>query len=135
MDELRKLMYGSTEIHLHLRRRLSIVYGATFAVAFAGAVAIYFLERHAPGTKIHNYGDSLFWTTTQLLTVSSQLPNPISTGGRVLDVFFQMWAISIVAILAGSIGSFFTHKHHMNMEARASSGDLINRPLPGGPQR
>ena len=39
--------------------------------------------------------------------MSSQLPNPISTPARVLDVFLQAYAISVVAILAGSFGAFF----------------------------
>ena len=39
--------------------------------------------------------------------MSSQLPNPISTGGRILDVFLQAWAISVGASLAGSFGAFF----------------------------
>jgi hypothetical protein len=49
----------------------------------------------------------VFWTSTQLLTVSSELPNPISTPARVLDVFLQAYAISAVAVLAGSFGAFF----------------------------
>ncbi len=45
-------------------------------------------------------------TATQL-TVSSQLPNPLSTPARVLDVLLQGWAISVVAMLAGAFGAFF----------------------------
>jgi hypothetical protein len=120
MDELHKLMRGSTPIHFRLRRRLVIIYGATVVVAIVGALAIYFFERHAPKTEIHTYGDALFWTSAQLLTVSSQLKNPISNGARVLDIFFELWAISVVAALAGSIGTFFTHKHHFEALARAA---------------
>jgi hypothetical protein len=75
-----------------------------------GAVAsllIFLFERHAEGTEITTFGDSVFWTSTQLLTISSQLPNPISTPARVLDVFLQAYAISVVAVLAGSFGAFF----------------------------
>jgi hypothetical protein len=135
MDDLHKLMRDTEGIHFHLRRRLVLVYGATLVVALVGSLAIYFLERHEPGTQIHNLGDSFFWTSAQLLTVSSQLRNPISTGARVLDIFFELWAISIVAILAGSVGSFFTHKHHMKQDGPAPSADAVSRPLPGGPQR
>jgi len=71
------------------------------------SVLIFLLERDADGTGITTFGDSLFWTTTQLLTVSSQLPNPISTPARVLDILLQAYAISAVAILAGSFGAFF----------------------------
>jgi len=135
MDDVHKLMHGSTIVHLHLRRRLVMIFGATMVVAIFGAMAIYFLERHARGTQIRNYGDALFWTSAQLLTVSSQLRNPISTGARILDIFFEMWAISVVAVLAGSVGSFFTHKHKAESKGPQSSAELINRPLPGGPQR
>jgi hypothetical protein len=131
MDDLHKLMRGSTPLHFHLRRRLLVVFGATLAMALLGALAIYFLERHAPGTKIHTYGDSIFWTSAQLLTVSSQLPNPITTGARILDIFFEAWAISVVAVLAAALGSFFTHKHHAEHHgSQPAVGDLINRPLP-----
>jgi hypothetical protein len=137
VTEVGKVVRARTPIHLHLRRRLVAVFGATAVVAIFGALAIYLLERHAPGTKIHTYGDSLFWTSAQLLTVSSQLPNPISTGGRILDIFLEAWAIVVVAALAGSFGSFFTHKGHMEArrEDAGGTGDLINRPLPGGPAR
>jgi hypothetical protein len=121
MDDVHMLMHGSTPIHLHLRRRLLLIWGATLVVANVGALAILLLERHAKGTEIHTYGDALFWTSGQLLTVSSQLKNPISTGARILDIFFEMWAISVVAALAGSLGSFFTHKHHLMVKKQGSS--------------
>jgi hypothetical protein len=130
MEELHKLMYDTEGIHFHLRRRFMFVFGATFVVAVVGALGIYFFDRHAGRTEIHTYGDALFWTSGQLLTVSSQLKNPISTGARILDIFFEAWAISAVAALAGSLGSFFTHKHHQQMQKEpASTADLINRPL------
>jgi hypothetical protein len=54
----------------------------------------YFLERHAAGTEIHTLGSAFFWTSTQLLTVSSQLKDPISFGGRALDIFMEVYAIT-----------------------------------------
>ena len=38
--------------------------------------------------------------------MSSQIKNPISAGGRVLDVFMEIWAITVIAALAGAFGSF-----------------------------
>ena len=80
---------------------------ATVILDAVASVLVFHFERHAGGTEITTFGDSVFWTSTQLLTVSSQLPNPISTAGRVLDVFLQAYAISVVAMLAGSFGAFF----------------------------
>jgi hypothetical protein len=98
---------GLTPTHLHLRARIVALLVATVLLDALASVLVFIFERNAEGTGITTYGDSLFWTSTQLLTVSSQLPNPISTPGRVLDVFLQAYAISVVAILAGSFGAFF----------------------------
>jgi hypothetical protein len=98
---------GDTPTHDHLRSRLIFIIVATVALDVVASVLIFSFERHADGTEITTFGDSLFWTSTQLLTVSSQLPNPISTPARILDVFLQAYAISVVAMLAGSFGAFF----------------------------
>jgi hypothetical protein len=96
---------------------------ATLLLDAVASVLILSFERNASGTEITNLGDAVFWTSTQLLTVSSQLPNPISTPARVLDVFLQAYAISIVAVLAGSFGAFF---HRRGLER-----DPLR--IPGGP--
>jgi hypothetical protein len=113
VEEIRKIVRGTTPTHAHLRSRLVVVVVATVALDAVASVLILGFERHAPGTEITNIGDALFWTSTQLLTVSSQLPNPLSTPARVLDVFLQAYAISVVAVLAGSWGAFF---HRRGME-------------------
>jgi hypothetical protein len=111
--EALKVARASTATHAHLRSRLTILFIATVILDAVASVLIFGFERHADGTEITTFGDSVFWTSTQLLTVSSQLPNPISTPARVLDVFLQAYAISVVAILAGSFGAFF---HRRGME-------------------
>jgi hypothetical protein len=98
---------GLTPTHRHLRSRLAFVFVMTIAVDAVASVLIFVFERHAAGTDITTLGDAVFWTSTQLLTVSSQLRNPISTPARVLDVVLQAYAISAVAALAGSFGAFF----------------------------
>jgi hypothetical protein len=96
-----------TPTHRHLRSRVVFLIVATVLLDAVASVLILLFERHAPETEITNFGDALFWTSTQLLTVSSQLRNPISAPARVLDVFLQAYAISVVAVLAGSFGAFF----------------------------
>ncbi len=83
------------------------ILSATLLLDAVASVAIYFFERNTNGTHIRTFGDSLFWVSTQLTTVSSQLPNPLTTGGRILDVFLQLWAVLFIASLAGSFGAFF----------------------------
>ncbi len=105
--EVLRVARGVTPTHHHLRTRLVVIAAATLALDAVASVLVFLFERDAPGTGITSFGDSVFWTSTQLLTVSSQLPNPISTPARVFDVFLQAYAISVVAMLAGSFGAFF----------------------------
>jgi voltage-gated potassium channel len=105
-DEFHRLA-GWGEHHRRLISRLVIVLGLTAVIDAVGTVAVYMLERHARGTDIHSLGDALFFTTVQLLTVSSQIKNPLTAGGRIVDVFLEVWAVVVVAGSAGAIASFF----------------------------
>jgi len=105
-EELRRLR-TTEERHRRLLARLVLVLMATLAVDAVGSALVYFLERHAPHTEVTTFGDAVFFTTVQLLTVSSQLRNPVTTGGRIVDVVLEFWAVLIVAGSAGAIASFF----------------------------
>ena len=93
--------------HRRLLTRLAVVLTLTALVDLCGTVVVYFAERHAVGTQITSLGDSLFFTTVQLLTVSSQLKNPLTTVGRVTDVVLEVWAVLVVAGSAGAMADFF----------------------------
>lgn len=125
--EIHNVVRGATPTHEHLRSRVVFVILATLAIDAVASVLILHFERDAQGTEITNIGDALFWTSTQLLTVSSQLPNPISTPARVLDVFLQLWAISVVAVLAGSFGAFF-HRRGVERDPPELRADLDAKP-------
>jgi Ion channel len=118
-EDAMRVLRGETPTHTHLRDRIIAIVFFTALVDLVASVAILFLERHAERTEITNFGDSIFWVTTQLLTVSSQLPNPLTPGARVIDIFLQAIAISVVATLAGSFAAFF-HRRGNEREAAAA---------------
>ena len=95
------------ERHRRLAARLLLLVLATLVIDAVGSVAEYFLERHARATDITSFGDALFFTTVQLLTVSSQIKNPLTPAGRVVDVALEVWAVVAVAGSAGAIATFF----------------------------
>lgn len=104
--EFRDVLRAATPTHRRLRDHLVTVLVVTVGVDLVCAIAAFLLERHSQQTEIKTLGSAAFWTTTQLLTVSSSIKNPISAGGRVLDVFMEIYAITVIATLAGAIGSF-----------------------------
>ena len=65
-------------------------------------------EHNAQRSEIANVGDALFWTTAQLLTVSSQLKNPVTPAAG-SSSRLMAFAITVAGSLAGSFGSFFRH--------------------------
>lgn len=104
--EVRDVFRAATATHRRLRDHLVTIAVATVGIDLLCAGLAFLLERHSQETEIKTFGSAAFWTTTQLLTVSSQLKNPVSTGGRILDVFMEAYAITVIATLAGAIGSF-----------------------------
>jgi hypothetical protein len=106
---------GATPAHADLRSRVLGVTIFTIVFDLAAAAAAWGLE-HGRGS-IHTFGDALFWTTTQMLTVSSQFPNPLTPGGKVLDIALEIYAVVVVTSVAGVFASFFHRRH---LEAQAS---------------
>jgi len=96
------------ERHERLVARLTLALVLTAVVDVVGAMLVWMLERHAHGTEIHGIGDAFFFSTVQLLTVSSQLKNPLTAGGRIVDIALEIWAIGVVTAVAGSFSSFFS---------------------------
>ena len=104
--ELRDVLRAGTPTHARLRDRLVAIALATVVVDIVCAVLAFLFEHHQKQTQIKSVGSALFWTTTQLLTVSSSMQNPISFPGRALDVVMEIYAITVVAALAGALGAF-----------------------------
>lgn len=105
-QEVRRVVGAQTKAHGRLRDHVVGITLLTIGVDVICAALALMFEHDQHGTQVKSYGSALFWTTTQLLTVSSQMPNPISTSGRILDVFMEAWAVSVIASLAAAIGTF-----------------------------
>ena len=116
--ELGKVIRGATHTHRMLRSRVVTLFLATLALDAVATLLMFWWEHDAKGSGFDDLGGALFWVSAQLTTVSSQLPNPVTTPGRVLDIVLEVWAISAVATLAGSLSAFF-HARHVE---RARSG-------------
>ena len=82
--------------------------GAFPVVSKIGSVLVYLFENGKKGGDVHGFGDAVFFTLVQLLTVSSSLKNPVTAAGKVVHVVLEAWAIFIVTAVAGSFASFFT---------------------------
>jgi hypothetical protein len=103
-EELRRLA-GWEERHQRLVARMLLALLLTAAVDVVGSLLIWGFE--GGRGDIHGFGDAVFFTTVQLLTISSQIRNPLTAAGKLVDVFLQLWAIFVVTAIAGSFAAFF----------------------------
>ncbi len=107
VEELKRLVTWS-ERHRRLLARVVIAVCLSVAVDLVGAVLMWSLESGLKGSDIHGFGDALFFATVQILTVSSQFKNPLTSSGQIVDVVLELWAIFVVTAVAGSFASFFS---------------------------
>jgi hypothetical protein len=121
---------GSSKTHYHLRRRLLIILGGTAVFAVFCTLVIYLTEHHAKGTEIHSLFDAFLFAASQLLTGSS-VANPSTDLGKILELVFDLWAITVVASLAGSFGAFFHARSKEMNDEMAKAEALLKRTVPG----
>jgi hypothetical protein len=93
--------------HRRLLARITLALALTLVVDVICAALVWYFEHGVKGGDIHGFGDAVFFSTVQLLTVSSQIKNPLTVGGRFVDVFLEIWALFVVTAIAGSFAAFF----------------------------
>ena len=120
--EVRMVLRGESHTHRFLRARLTFLAGATLHHDAVATVVMYLLEHDHRDSGFDDPGGALFWVSAQLTTVSSQMPNPVTTPGRMLDIVLEVWAITVAATLAGSLAAFFRARHVEHMERETAPG-------------
>lgn len=97
---------AKTRTHEHLRNRLLMITWVTIALILISTLLVDLIERHAESAEITSVFDAFLFSTSRLLTASS-IASPQTDAIRVLELGFDVYAITVVAALAGSFGSFF----------------------------
>jgi len=103
-------------------RRLALLFAATVVASLLCAVAMYLLERHAHDSDIKTYGQAVFWSASQLLTLGSALDNPVTAPGRILAVAMDVYAVVVIGTISGTLGAYFLHR--IDMRLKAAEGNV-----------
>jgi succinate-acetate transporter protein len=107
-EEIRRL-FSWEERHRRLVARMAIAFGLSVVVDAVASVLIWHWESGIKGSDIHGFGDAVFFVSVQILTVSSQIKNPVTSDGKILDVILEVWAIFVITAVAGSFSAFFAN--------------------------
>jgi hypothetical protein len=105
-EELRRLVHWS-ERHRRLLARILIAFSLSVVVDLVCAALMWSFESGLKGSDIHGFGDAFFFSTVQILTVSSSLKNPVTNAGQIVDGLLEFWAVFVITAVAGSFASFF----------------------------
>jgi hypothetical protein len=108
-DPVKRAEHDMTVAIRRFRTRIGLLALVTLAVALATAGLADWSERGA-AHAFATYWDALFWTSSQLLTVSSSLPNPERGLTKALDVLMELYAIVVVTSLAGTFADLLHHR-------------------------
>jgi hypothetical protein len=131
--EVMAVARADSKTHYHLRRRLAIIFGATAVFAVICTLVVYLAE-HGAGGEIHSLWDSFLFSASQLLTGSS-VANPKTNLGKILELVFDLWAIFVVASLAGSFGAFFHARSKELNEEMEKAERLVHHGVEGEGER
>lgn len=91
---------------------LHLVLLSVTVIVFAGAALEDVLERHAPGSTIHNFGDGLWWAIVTVTTVGYGDKVPVTGAGKFVAVVLMLTGIGLVGFLTASVASFFVKEQH-----------------------
>jgi voltage-gated potassium channel len=80
---------------------------AASVLVLNGAVIVYLLERHAPGSSIHTLGESLWWSAVTVTTVGYGDFYPVTTGGRITACFIMGTGLLTLAVVTAQVASSF----------------------------
>jgi hypothetical protein len=99
------LLFGHEKRHQRLHGRLIGLVTASLLLDFLIAGLLYRFDSFSD--KPHqNFGKAIAWTTSQMLVGGSSYAPP-AHAGHILEVVLQVYAIIVIAAIAGSFASFF----------------------------
>jgi voltage-gated potassium channel len=106
------------------RGHLSRFLLAASVLVLNGAIIVYLLERHAPGSSIHTLRESLWWSVT---TVGYDDYVPVTTAGRVTACFIMGIGLLTLAVVTAQVASSFVSQE----PGRAQGGPPAHAATPG----
>jgi voltage-gated potassium channel len=106
------------------RGHLSRFLLAATVLVLNGAIAVYFYERHASGSNIHTFGQSVWWAITTVTTVGYGDFFPVTGLGQIAASFIMAIGILTLAVVTAQVSSTFVEQAARRRAAGASSAEV-----------
>ncbi len=79
---------------------------STVLLVLVASLAIYEVERDAPGADITTFGDALWWACVTITTVGYGDLSPVTPEGRVIAVAMMVCGIALLGTVTATIASY-----------------------------
>jgi len=112
---------GEPRVSLHAR---VIAYASlsTLLLGFAGSLAVFQLERGAPGATMVTFGDAVWWAAATLSTVGYGDITPVTTGGRTIAIAMMAGGLALLGAVTGSFSSWLLQVFSRESDRRPPEG-------------
>ncbi|MFF1924203.1 potassium channel family protein [Streptomyces sp. NPDC058221] len=95
------------EPRLSLYARVMTYAGLTSVLlGFSASLAVYRVEREAPGASIRTFGDAVWWACATLTTVGYGDAAPVTPAGRVVAAGLMVCGLALLGAVTGSFSSW-----------------------------
>ncbi|WP_458743403.1 ion transporter [Candidatus Nitrosocosmicus sp. T] len=101
-----------------IRNRLLYIVLLSMITVTAGAFTMYVVEHNAPGSKITNLGDAVWWAVVTVTTVGYGDVYPVTFEGRVIATIIMIIGIAILGILISTLGAQFIESKIKNQRRK-----------------
>ena len=90
-----------------VRGRVTVyVVTTTVLLVFVSALAVFDVERHAPGATIASFGDALWWAIVTITTVGYGDLTPVTVEGRLIATGVMISGIALLGVVTATIASW-----------------------------
>ncbi|OIJ86848.1 ion transporter [Streptomyces sp. MUSC 14] len=101
------VLHRSGQPRLSLYARVISYAGlSALLLGFAGALAVYQVERGKPGTTMHTFGDAVWWAASTLSTVGYGDVVPVTFFGRLIAMVMMAGGLALLGAVTGSFSSW-----------------------------
>jgi len=76
-------------------------------VIFIGSIGIFSIESPYENSKINSFLDAIWWTVATLTTVGYGDVIPVTDAGKIMAIFYMLFAIGFLLIFLSVIGTRF----------------------------
>jgi voltage-gated potassium channel len=105
-----------------VRGRVTLYIVVTTALlVFVSALAVFDVERHAPGAAIVSFGDALWWAMVTITTVGYGDLTPVTEAGRLIAAGVMVGGIALLGVVTATLASWIIDQVGRRDEAAQSA--------------